>query len=95
MEAYQIIRKPVVTEKSNRLKEAENKYTFEVHPGASKPEIKRAIEELFKVKVLAVNTTRLPGKEKRFGLNVSRQPDRKKAVATVKAGDRIELFEGV
>lgn len=94
MEAYQIIRRPVITEKSNRLKEAENKYTFEVHPEANKTEIKKAIEELFKVKVLTVNTVRLPGKQKRFGASVTRQADRKKAVATVKKGDRIEFFEG-
>jgi large subunit ribosomal protein L23 len=94
MEAYQIIRRPVVTEKSNRLKEAGNKYTFEVHPDANKTEIKKAIEELFKVKVLNVNTVRLPGKEKRFGMNLSKLSDRKKAVATVRQGDRIEFFEG-
>lgn len=93
MDATQIIKRPVITEKSNRIKEAENKVTFEVDCKATKPEIKKAIEQLFKVKVLSVNTTKLPGKNKRFGMNQYKSSPRKKAVATLKPGERIEFFE--
>lgn len=94
MEATQIIRRPIVTEKTNRLKESQNKVTFEVDPQACKNEIKRAVEALFKVKVKKVNTTRVPGKQKRFGFHMFRRPDIKKAVVTLRAGDKIEFFEG-
>jgi large subunit ribosomal protein L23 len=93
MNPHQIITRPLITEKSSRLKESENKYTFEVHPEAAKPEIKKAVETLFKVKVLAVNTTTLPGKSKRFGQHEYKTASRKKAVVTLKAGERIEFFE--
>jgi large subunit ribosomal protein L23 len=94
MEAQSIIRKPVVTEKANRALMASNKVTFEVDPRANKSEIKKAIESLFKVKVLKVNTVTLPGKVRRFGVSTTQQASRKKAVATLKAGDKIQLFEG-
>jgi large subunit ribosomal protein L23 len=95
MDSYQIILRPVVTEKSNRLKEKENKVTFAVVPSATKPEIKKAIEKLFKVKVTKINTTSLPGKSKRFGSREYTTAPIKKAVVTLKAGDRIEFFENV
>ncbi|MGH7441717.1 MAG: 50S ribosomal protein L23, partial [bacterium] len=63
-------------------------------PSANKSEIKKAIERLFKVKVLKVNTVTLPGKTHRFGAKESQDSNRKKAIATLKAGDKIALFEG-
>ena len=94
MNPSQIIQKPLITEKSNRIKEKENKFTFQVHPDANKTEIKKALEQLFKVKVVKINTVKLPGKRKRFGYHVFTRPVVKKAIATLKPGDRIELFEG-
>ena len=84
---------PVVSEKSYGLLD-EGKYTFLVDPRANKTEIKKAIESLFKVKVVKINTVTLPGKVRRFGASQSQQADRKKAVATLKEGDKINLFEG-
>ncbi|MES2201574.1 MAG: 50S ribosomal protein L23 [candidate division FCPU426 bacterium] len=94
METYRIIRRPVITEKSNAAKVSQNKVTFEVDPKANKSEIKKAIESLFKVKVLKVNTVTLPGKSRRFGASVAQEARWKKAVATLKQGDTIEFFEG-
>lgn len=92
--AHSIIVRPLVTEKANKALMASNKVTFEVAPSANKSEIKKAIETLFKVKVLKVNTISLPGKVRRFGASQSQESKWKKAVATLKAGDKIELFEG-
>ena len=94
METYRIIRRPVITEKSNFGKMQQNKVTFEVDPKANKSEIKKAIESLFKVKVTKVNTTTLPGKKRRSGASVTQEARWKKAVATLKQGDTIEFFEG-
>jgi len=94
MNNYNIIVRPVVTEKANKALMASNKVTFEVNPDANKSEIKKAIETLFKVKVLKVNTVTLPGKVRRFGAKESRQSNWKKAIATLKAGEKIALFEG-
>jgi large subunit ribosomal protein L23 len=94
MNNYNIIVRPVVTEKANKALMAHNKVTFEVDPGANKSEIKKAIETLFKVKVLKVNTVTLPGKVRRFGAKESKQSNWKKAIATLKAGEKIALFEG-
>jgi large subunit ribosomal protein L23 len=92
--AHSIIVRPVVSEKANRALMASNKVTFEVDPLANKSEIKKAIETLFKVKVVKVNTITIPGKVRRFGAHQSQASNWKKAVATLKAGDKIELFEG-
>ena len=94
MDAHEIIKKPVVTEKSTRLLEM-NKYCFMVDRRASKMQIKQAIEELFKVKVKDVNTMRVLGKIKRMGKHEGRRPSWKKAVVTLEPGNRIEFFEGV
>ncbi len=88
------ILRPLVTEKANKALMAHNKVTFEVATSANKSEIKKAIESLFKVKVTKVNTMTTPGKVRRFGASQSQQSDVKKAVATLKAGDKIQLFEG-
>ncbi len=93
-EAQEIIRKPLVTEKSAQQKEAKNKYAFEVQKDANKIEIQRAVEQLFKVKVLDVHTVNVLGKMKRLGRRYGKRPDWKKAIVTLKEGDRIEFFEG-
>ncbi|MBQ2905658.1 MAG: 50S ribosomal protein L23 [Peptococcaceae bacterium] len=94
MEARDIIIKPVVTEKSIGLME-NNKYVFKVALSANKIEIKKAVEEIFKVKVVDVNTVRVKGKEKRMGRSVGRTSDYKKAIVQLAEGDSIEIFEGL
>ena len=95
-EAYHIIRKPVITEKSTRLKDTNREICFEVARDANKTEIKKAVEYLFKVKVERVRTHQMHGKEKRVGRNVGRKSDWKKAYVKLKAGEKmIEYFEAV
>jgi large subunit ribosomal protein L23 len=91
----QVVLRPLLTEKGTRLKEEGNQYLFWVAKTANKVEIKRAIEKLFRVTVLDVQTLRVRGKVKRLGRFQGRRPDWKKAVATLKQGDTIELYEGV
>lgn len=90
----QVLKAPHLTEKTVLQKEMANQVTFAVEPGANKIEIKQAIESLFKVSVLEVNTIAMRGKRKRLGRFVGKRPDWKKAVVTLKEGDRIEYFEG-
>ncbi|MBI3989439.1 MAG: 50S ribosomal protein L23 [candidate division NC10 bacterium] len=90
-----IIKRPLLTEKGSLLKEQANQYLFEVATDANKVEIARAIEVIFRVNVLSVNTIPIKGKEKRLGRFVGRTPDRKKAVVTIQEGQNIEFFEGV
>ncbi|HBT20969.1 MAG TPA: 50S ribosomal protein L23 [Peptococcaceae bacterium] len=92
--AEDIILKPVISEKSMELI-GENKYTFWVDKRANKVQIKKAIEELFDVKVEKVTTMNVKGKLKRFGRNVGRTPNRKKAIVKLREGDKIEIFEGL
>lgn len=92
MEARDILIKPIVTEKSTALME-ERKYTFCVSLSATKIQIRQAVEQIFKVKVQAVNTMRYEGKMKRLGRTQGRRSDWKKAVVTLKPGETIELFE--
>ena len=92
---YEVVLRPLLTEKGTRLKEEGNHYLFRVAKTANKVEIKQAIEQLFKVTVLEVRTLRLQGKVKRLGRFQGRRPDWKKAIATLKKGDSIELYEGV
>ncbi|GHS98237.1 50S ribosomal protein L23 [Synergistales bacterium] len=91
--ARDIIIKPIVTEKSSSLME-ENKYTFEVHKNANKIQVRQAVEEIFKVKVLSVNTLNIGSKPKRMGAFIGRTRTWKKAIVAVAAGQRIEFFEG-
>ncbi len=92
---HQVMLRPLLTEKGTRLKEEGNQYIFRVAKTANKIEIRQAIEQLFKVTVLNVHTTRVRGKLKRLGRFQGRRPDWKKAIATLKEGDSIELYEGV
>ncbi len=89
---YQIIRRPVISEKSTLLSDQHNKYVFEVATDANKIQIKKAIEDIFKVAVIKVRTMTMPGKNKRVRLQLGRTPAWKKAIVTLKQGDRIELF---
>lgn len=92
--SHDIIRKPVITEKSMAAM-AENKYTFIVHINANKSQIKRAVEEVFNVKVTDVKTLRTMGKTKRMGVHVGKRADFKKAMVTLAEGSSIEFFEGM
>jgi len=94
MNIYDVIKRPVVTEKSSLLREQNNSYVFEVNKKADKIIIKKSVEELFKVKVKSVNTLIQRGKRKRFGKNIGLSKSWKKAIVTLAEG-KIELFEGV
>lgn len=91
---YKILRKPLITEKSTALNALNNTVAFEVDRAANKEEIKRAIQQVFNVTVLKVNTSRAMGKTKRVGRHVGKRPDWKKAVVKLKKGEKIEFFEG-
>ena len=93
-DAQKIIRRPMITEKSTRQKEEGRQYVFEVDRDANKIEIQTAVERLFKVKVLQVRTCNVLGKMKRLGRRYGKRADWKKAVVTLKEGDRIDFFEG-
>ncbi len=92
---HQVVQRPLLTEKGTRLKEEGTQYLFRVATRANKIEIKHAIEALFKVTVLDVRTLPVRGKAKRLGRFQGKQADWKKAIATLKAGDSIEAYEGV
>jgi large subunit ribosomal protein L23 len=93
MSLANVLRRPIVTEKSTLFSE-QGRYVFEVDTAASKHDIARAVEWAFDVKVVKVNTLKVPGKVKRYGRRPSKQPDWKKAIVSLQAGDSIQLFEG-
>jgi len=93
-DARDVLKRPVISEKSVGLVE-ENKYTFWVNPDANKIEIGSAVEKLFKVTVLEVRTMNVQGKIKRVGRYAGKTAARKKAIVTLKAGDKIEGFAGL
>ena len=95
LEPYQVILRPLITEKATHLSERHNAYTFEVNILATKTEIKEAVETLFKVRVDKVRTSRQLGKVRRVGRHQGRRPDWKKAYVTLAEGSRIDFFEGV
>ena len=88
---YDVVRRPVVTEKSAGVQEARNQYTFEVHKDTNKVEVKKAIETLFSVKVEAVNMITMPAKRRRVFGRPGHSPAWKKAVVTLKDGDSIDV----
>ncbi|MBZ0158292.1 MAG: 50S ribosomal protein L23 [Alphaproteobacteria bacterium] len=92
---YEVIKKPLFTEKGMDLKERENKILIEVDAGANKHEIKKAMEEIFKIKVESIATINVRGKLKRFGKSIGRRSDRKKAIITLKKGEKLDFIEGV
>jgi large subunit ribosomal protein L23 len=89
----QVLIRPVVSEKSYELIQ-ENKYTFRVHEDAHKTQVRQAVEELFDVTVVRVNILKVQPKPKRRGLTRGMRPGWKKAIVELKAGDKIEIFEG-
>lgn len=91
---YQVILSPIVTEKSTALSE-HNKVTMSVALDATKPEIKKALESLFKVKVKSVNTLRVKGKTKRFKGIKGQRSDRKKAIVTLAEGQSLDMTSGL
>jgi len=95
MNAHDVIRKPLVTEKSNIGREESNVAAFAVDPRANKHDIRRAVEELFNVRVLAVRTMRQPRKNRRIGRFMGRRPEWKKAIVQLAEGQSIEFFEGI
>jgi large subunit ribosomal protein L23 len=94
MHLYEVLRRPLITEKSTAL-QAQNKYAFEIAAGANKPMIKRAVEKGFKVTVTGVNVITMRGKTRRMGRREIETSPWKKAIVTLKPGDKIEFFEGV
>jgi large subunit ribosomal protein L23 len=95
MHQYEILKRPVLTEKSNYQVDALHRYTFEVADAATKQEVKRAVESIFNVKVTAVNMMNVRGKRRRFGRHEGQTPAWKKAIVTLAAGNTISFFEGV
>jgi large subunit ribosomal protein L23 len=95
MDARKVLRRPLLTEKATIARETGNEYAFEVEPTANKIDVKRAVEELFDVKVTKVRTVNRPGKFKRMGVHRGQRAAWKKAMVTLAAGNTIELFEGV
>ncbi len=89
-----IVKRPLVTEKSERNRETHAQYAFEVHREATKIQVKQAVEKLFSVHVTSVHTAVARGKNKRVGRNVGQRPNWKKAIVTLKEGETISLFEG-
>lgn len=94
MHLYEVLRKPLVTEKNTVLQE-QGKYAFEIARGANKNQVRQAVEKAFGVKVTAVNMMSVSGKMRRVGRREVMTSPWKKAVVTLKPGDKIELFEGV
>ena len=91
---YEVLRRPLITEKSTNLKDTQRTIGFEVHRDATKPEIKKAVEELFKVKVQEVRVANVHGKVKRQGRFVGKRPDWKKAYVVLKKGEKmVEFFD--
>lgn len=93
MNFAEVLISPILSEKSVIIKDAENRYTFRVNPKANKSEIKKAIETLFKVKVTAVRTANLPGKLHKVGRYEGYRSDWKKAIVSVKAGQKIDMTD--
>ncbi|MBI2940932.1 MAG: 50S ribosomal protein L23 [Chloroflexi bacterium] len=91
MHIYEVLRRPIITEKNTALNGL-NKYTFEIDRRANKPLIRQAVEQIFKVDVTSVNVVTVPGKMRRVGRSRGMTSPWRKAIVTVKAGQRIELF---
>ncbi|HYC51171.1 MAG TPA: 50S ribosomal protein L23 [Gemmatimonadaceae bacterium] len=91
---HETVVRPLITEKTSAAYQDRAEYAFEVHPDATKPQIRQAIEELFGVKVTEVWTSNQRGKIKRMGRTAGRRPNWKKAIVKLREGDTIEIFEG-
>lgn len=95
MHLFEIVKRPLITEKATLMKEQNNRYAFEVAKEANKHQIKDAVEAAFKVNVVKVNVMRVPGKMRRIGRRYVLTPSWKKAVVTLQPDQKIEFFEGV
>ena len=95
IDPHKIVIAPLITEKATILREADNKYSFYVHPKATKSDIKRSIEMLFNVDVVDVRTQNLLGQPRRRGMYTGRTALRKKAIVRIKEGQKIPFFEGL
>ena len=91
---HDVLLHPLLTEKSTALREGQNKFEFVVHPSANKIAVKLAVERVLNVKVIDVNMLNVRGKIKRVGRFEGQRPAWKKAIVTLKAGEKLELFEG-
>ncbi|MDA8104229.1 MAG: 50S ribosomal protein L23 [Nitrospiraceae bacterium] len=91
---YTVVKRPLFTEKGSALKESENKLLIEVAKESNKLDIKKAVEEIFKVKVEKVATIKSHGKWKRYGKSIGKKSDRKKALITLKKGEKLDFIEG-
>ena len=95
MHVFEVLRRPLITEKNTAL-QAQGKYAFEVARDANKQQVKQSVEKAFKVSVTSVNIINVPGKTRRLGRRqILESPPWKKAIVTLKSGDKIEFFEGV
>jgi large subunit ribosomal protein L23 len=94
MNMHDVIKGPIITEKLDMARERMRQYSFIVDKKATKVDVARAVETLFKVTVEGVRTNIVRGKIKRVGRNIGKRPNYKKAIVTLKEGDKIELFEG-
>lgn len=95
MDMYQVVIKPLVTEKGTMMLSEGNWVTFRVHQDANKIEVREAVQKIFSVSVLQVNTQVVRGKRRRFGKTMGQSKPWKKAMVRLKEGDKIEIFEGV
>lgn len=95
LSVHQVIERPIVTEKSAIARESSNVATFRVDPKATKHDIRRAVEQLFRVEVKSVRTMQQQGKKKRVGKFIGRRPTWKKAIVELAPGQTIEFYEGV
>ncbi len=95
MNHYQVIRRPILTEKTNYQADELNRYTFQVDRRATKQMVRQAVEAIFNVHVLGVNVVNMPSKTRRTGRHVSHTQEWKKAIVTLAQGDSISFFEGV
>ena len=95
MNSHNVIKRPVVTEKTSIQKEKDNQVTFEVDRSANRVQIRKAVEEIFNVHVAGVRTLHVRGKFKQRGRIIGKRRDWKKAVVTLLPGERIDFFEGV
>lgn len=95
MHVYQVLKRPLTTEKTGFQSAQVRQYAFEVSPEANKLQVKEAIEKIFKVKVLSVNMLKVPGKPRRWGRHETHTAAWKKAIVKLAEGDTISVFEGV
>jgi len=95
MDSYQVLKRPLVTEKGTKQREQFNQIVFKVDRRANKILVRNAVENIFKVKVLGVKVINVKGKERRIGRNAGKKPDWKKAIVRIAPGETIEFFEGV